>query len=66
MSANAFNLDLTTSQTTKFIGSSKLREYFKFDENGRKFLKRIENTVGKGEIARMDFCTGHNFQKYRS
>ena len=26
--------------------------YFKFDENGRKFSERIENTVGKGEIAR--------------
>ena len=24
---------------------------FKFDENGRKFSKRLENTVGKGEIA---------------
>ena len=24
---------------------------FKFDENGRKLLKLVENTVGKGEIA---------------
>ena len=24
---------------------------FKFDENGRKFSKGIQNTVGKGEIA---------------
>ena len=24
---------------------------FKFDENGRKFSKRVENIVGKGEIA---------------
>ena len=24
---------------------------FKFDENGRKFFKRKENIVGKGEIA---------------
>ena len=23
---------------------------FKFDENGRKFSKQVENTVGKGEI----------------
>ena len=23
----------------------------KFDENGRKFFKMVENTVGKGEIA---------------
>ena len=26
----------------------------KFDENGRKFSKRVENTVGKGEIARYE------------
>ena len=25
---------------------------FKFDENARKFSKRVENIVGKGEIAR--------------
>ena len=25
---------------------------FRFDENSRKFSKRVENTVGKGEIAR--------------
>ena len=35
---------------------SKLKEFaddnFKFDENGRKLSKRVENTVGKGEIAR--------------
>ena len=35
--------------------SSKLKEFtddnIKFDENGRKLSKRIENTVGKGEIA---------------
>ena len=27
-------------------------DYFKFDENSRKFSKWIENTVGQGEIAR--------------
>ena len=27
---------------------------FDFDENGRKFSKRLENTVGKGEIARYE------------
>ena len=27
---------------------------FKFDKNGRKLSKRIENIVGKGEIARYD------------
>ena len=25
---------------------------FKFNENGRKLSKRVENTVGKGQIAR--------------
>ena len=33
----------------------KLKEFaddnFKFDENGRKLYKKVENTVGKGEIA---------------
>ena len=45
---------LTLSQTT-ILDSSKLKEVaddnLKFDENGRKFSKRVENTVGKGEIA---------------
>ena len=27
---------------------------FEFDENTRKFSKRIENTVGEGEIARFE------------
>ena len=27
---------------------------FKFDENGRKLFKRVEKTVGKGEIARYE------------
>ena len=27
---------------------------FRFDENGRKFSKRVENTEGKGEIARYE------------
>ena len=35
--------------------TSKLKEFadnsFKFDENGRKLTKQVENTVGKGEIA---------------
>ena len=39
----------------QILDSSKLREFaddnFKFDENGRKLSKRVENTVGKGEIA---------------
>ena len=27
------------------------RRKFKFDENGRKLSKQVENTMGKGEIA---------------
>ena len=42
----------------KILDSSKLKEFaddnFKFDENGRKLSKRVENTVGKGEIARCE------------
>ena len=39
----------------QILDSSNLKEFadnnFKFDENGREFSKRVENTVGKGEIA---------------
>ena len=39
-----------------FLDSSKLKEFaddnFKFHENGTKFSKPVENTVGKEEIAR--------------
>ena len=39
----------------QILDFSKLKEFadyiFEFDENGRKFSKRVENTVGKGEIA---------------
>ena len=38
-----------TFQTSKFKVFADGN--FKFDKNGRKFSKRIENTVGKGEIA---------------
>ena len=38
----------------QILDSSKLKEFaddnFKFDENGRKCSKWVENTVGKGEI----------------
>ena len=37
------------------LDSSKLKEFadnnFKFDESGRTLYKRVENIVGKGEIA---------------
>ena len=46
---------LTHYHTTIF---SKMKESaddnFKFDENGRKLSKRVENTVEKGEIARYE------------
>ena len=65
MSAIYFNLDqskifssgkgLTLSQR-QILNYSKLKEFaddnFNFDGNGRKVSKWIENTVGKGEIAR--------------
>ena len=39
----------------QILDFSKLKEFagdnFKFDDNGRKFSKHVENTVGKGEIA---------------
>ena len=52
--------NLTHSHTMtpfrQILDSSKLEESaddnFKFDDNGRKLSKRVENTVGKGEIAR--------------
>ena len=40
----------------KILDRSKLKQSaddnFKFDENSRKFSKQVENTMGKGEIAR--------------
>ena len=41
----------------QFLDSSKMKDLaddnFKFDENNRMFSKRVENAVGKGEIARL-------------
>ena len=38
----------------QILNSTKLKKFaddiFKYDENGRKFSKRVENTVEKGEI----------------
>ena len=53
----------------QILDSSKLKEFaddnFKFDENGRKISKQVENTVGKGEIARYKqfLHFPHYFQK---
>ena len=42
----------------KFLDRSSLKQSaddnFKFDEDSRKFSKWVENTVGKGEIARYE------------
>ena len=42
----------------QILDSSKLKEFaddnIKFDENGRKLSQLVENTVGKGEIARYE------------
>ena len=39
----------------QILDSSKLKQFtddnFKFYENGRRLSKRVEDTVGKGEIA---------------
>ena len=37
-----------------FLTKDFADDYSKFDENGRKFSKRVENTMGKGEIARYE------------
>ena len=48
---------LIPSKTTNFR-LSELKEFADYhcelDENGREFSKRVENTVGKGEIARYE------------
>ena len=49
--------DISHYQTTN-LDSSKLKEFaddnFRFDAYGRKLSKWVENTVGKGEIARYE------------
>ena len=51
-------LCLLTLPKQQILDSSKLKHFAydnsKFDENGRKFSKPLENTVGKGEIARYE------------
>ena len=54
--SKSFFLKAITRQ--QILDSSKLKEFadsnFKFEENGRKLSKHVENTVGKGEIARYE------------
>ena len=52
----------------QILDSSKLKEFadnnFKFDENGRKLSKQVENTAGEGEIAGYEqFLLPRCFQK---
>ena len=47
----------TFSQTIDFrLFQTERNAYdnFRYDKNGRKFFKQVENTVGKGEIARYE------------
>ena len=67
LSAICFNSDQSkilssgnglTITRRQILDSSKLKEFaddnFKFDKNGRKLSKQVENTVRKGEIARYE------------
>ena len=68
LSAICFNLDQSKFLSSgnwvnpitrrQILDFSKLKEFadddFKFHENGRKISKWVENTVGKGEIARYE------------
>ena len=52
---NGFYSSLNPFPKRQIFDSTKLNEFadddFKFNENGRKLSKQIENTAGKGEIA---------------
>ena len=54
----SINICLLTLSQRQILDSAKLKEFaddnFKFDLNGKKFSNRVENTVGKGEIARYE------------
>ena len=49
---------ITPFPNDKLLDSPKLKEFaddnFRLGENARQFSKRVENTVGKGEIARSE------------
>ena len=50
----SFGKEITLSQTKNFrlFQTEFADDNFKFNKNGRKVTKRVENTAGKGEIAR--------------
>ena len=64
-----FQTSLKALPDDKILDRSNLKQSaddnFKFDENSRKLSKWIENTVGKGEIARYEqfFLFPQSFQK---
>ena len=39
-------------------------DFFKIEENGKKFSNWVENTVGKGEIARCEGLFGKGLSGY--
>ena len=53
MNFQAFKITLSKTRNSYTLPNwEELADYnFKFDKNGRKISKRVENTVGKGEIA---------------
>ena len=55
ISRQQFQIFCNSLPDGKILDWSKLKQFaddnFTFDENSRKFSKRVENTVGKGEIA---------------
>ena len=66
--ALVIKLSMNPLPDDNFLDSSKLKEFaddnFKFDKNGRNLSKRVENTVGKGEIARYEqFLLSHSVFK---
>ena len=55
ISSDLINISSLPFPKWRILDPSKLKQYaddnFKFDENGKKFSKWLENTLGKGEIA---------------
>ena len=47
-------IDRQQRSLSKHVGKGENAGNFKFDENGRKLSKPVENTGGKGEIARYE------------
>ena len=57
-SKNSLSPSINPFTDDKILERSKLKQSaddnIKFDENSRKFSERVENTVGKGEMARYE------------